>query len=124
MPRAWRQQPLTSTNTSFAIVQQAEESLRLRVLHVCPYMHPSAGGPPVVVERLCSSAQVQGWDAAVISTSLYCEDDGRDLQARLRKTMEIEVLPMIGPRAFKRSRGLSAIDKGVRGADIVHAHTL
>lgn len=87
-------------------------------------MHPAAGGPPIVVERLCASAKEQGWDAGAISTSLYCDDDGRELEAKLRLTMEIEVLPTIGPRALKLTRGLSAIDKGVETADIVHAHTL
>lgn len=91
---------------------------------MCPYMHPSAGGPPVVVERLCLSAKEQGWDASVISTSLCCEDDGRGLQANLRRRMEIEILPTIGPHALRRVRGRLAIDRGVEQAEIVHAHTL
>jgi glycosyltransferase involved in cell wall biosynthesis len=97
----------------------------MRVLHVCPYMHPSAGGPPIVVERLCLLSPSQGWDASVITTSLYCEDDGNELQKELRERIDAKVLPIGRPRFLKQAHGVGdAVDKAVRVADIVHLHTL
>jgi glycosyltransferase involved in cell wall biosynthesis len=97
----------------------------MRVLHVCPYMHPSAGGPPIVVDRLCLLAPSEGWDASVITTSLYCEDDGNELQKKLRERIDAKVLPIGGPRFLKQAYWAGdVIDKAVRLADIVHLHTL
>ena len=97
----------------------------MRVLHICPYMHPSAGGPPVVVERLCSLAPSEGWEASVITTSLYCDDDGTNLQTSLRQHIDAKVLPIRGPRILKHASGAAeAIDQAVGIADIIHLHTL
>jgi glycosyltransferase involved in cell wall biosynthesis len=97
----------------------------VRVLHVCPYMHPSAGGPPIVVERLCLLAPSEGCDASVITTSLYCEDDGSELQIKLRERIDAKVLPIGRSRFLKQVYGAGdAVDKAVRVADIVHLHTL
>jgi glycosyltransferase involved in cell wall biosynthesis len=97
----------------------------VRVLHVCPYMHPSAGGPPVAVERLCEFSGAEGFEASVITTSLYCADDGSELQRSLGKRIEITVLPIRGPRVLKGAEDASSrIDAAVRDADMVHLHTL
>jgi glycosyltransferase involved in cell wall biosynthesis len=97
----------------------------MKVLHVCPYMHPSAGGPPIVVERLCLLAPSEGWDASVITTSLYCDDDGSELENSLCQRIDAKVLPISKPRFLKRAYGANdAVDKAVRAADIVHLHTL
>lgn len=88
-------------------------------------MHPSAGGPPVVVERLCSLMPSHGWDAAVVTTSLYCDDDGKDLQDSLRQRIDAKVLPIRGPRILKHAyRAADVIDDAVRSADVIHLHTL
>jgi glycosyltransferase involved in cell wall biosynthesis len=88
-------------------------------------MHPSAGGPPIVVERLCLLAPSEGWDASVITTSLYCNDDGIELETLLRQRIDVKVLPISKPRMLKRARrAKEVIDKAVRVADIVHLHTL
>ena len=88
-------------------------------------MHPSAGGPPIVVERLCLLAPSDGWDASVITTSLYCDDDGSELQNSLCQRFEATVLPIGKPRFLKRAYDAKGVvDKAVRGADIVHLHTL
>jgi glycosyltransferase involved in cell wall biosynthesis len=88
-------------------------------------MHPSAGGPSIVVERLCLLSPSEGWDASVITTSLYCEDNGNELQNELRKRIDAKVLPISRPRFLKQAHGASdAVDKAVRVADIVHLHTL
>jgi glycosyltransferase involved in cell wall biosynthesis len=92
---------------------------------VCPYMHPSAGGPPIVVDRLSLLMPSEGWDASVITTSLYCNDDGSELERSLRQRIDVTVLPISKPRMLKRARrAKEVIDKTVRVADIVHLHTL
>jgi glycosyltransferase involved in cell wall biosynthesis len=97
----------------------------VRVLHVCPYMHHSAGGPPVVVERLCLLAPSGGWESSVITTSLYCNDNGGELEASLRRRIDVKVLPIRKPRFLRRANGAAdAVDEAVRIADIVHLHTL
>ena len=88
-------------------------------------MHPSAGGPPIVVERLCFLTPSEGWDASVVTTSLYCNDDGSELEKSLRQRVDVTVLPISKPRMLKRAhRAEEVIDKAVRVADIVHVHTL
>src|ERR1051325_1649816 len=88
-------------------------------------MHPFAGGPPVVVERLCSLSGVEGWEASVVTTSLYCKDDGTELQMFLRERIDATVLPNLTPSFLKRSKGAKReIDEAVRKADLVHLHTL
>jgi glycosyltransferase involved in cell wall biosynthesis len=88
-------------------------------------MHPYAGGPPVVVERLCLLAPSLGWDASIITTSLYCDDDGSELENFLGRRIDVKVLPVSKPRFLKRAYGASdTVDEGVRAADIVHLHTL
>jgi glycosyltransferase involved in cell wall biosynthesis len=88
-------------------------------------MHPSAGGPPIAVERLCLLAPAEGWDASVITTSLYCDDDGSELENSLCQRIEAKVLPISKPWFLKRAYGANdVVDKAVRAADIVHLHTL
>lgn len=88
-------------------------------------MHPAAGGPPVVVDRLASHAAAFGWEASVLTTSLMCADDGRALAADLDRHLDINVLSLDRPRILGHaSRAESAIDSAVRESDIVHVHTL
>jgi glycosyltransferase involved in cell wall biosynthesis len=88
-------------------------------------MHPSAGGPPVVVERLAELAAAYGWQARIITTALFCDDDGSDLAASLNDRIDAAVLPADRPRALGlSSKAERAIGDGVRDADIVHLHTL
>ncbi len=97
----------------------------LRVLHISPYMHPAAGGPPIVVERLSLLAPSLGWDATVITTSLYCDDEGKSLQNSLGQRLDVKVLPITGLRILKDAKGaVDIIDKAVHQADVVHLHTL
>jgi glycosyltransferase involved in cell wall biosynthesis len=67
----------------------------------------------------------EGWEATVITTSLYCDDDGENLQNSLGQRIDVKVLPIRGPRIFKQACGAAdAIDKAVRLADVIHLHTL
>lgn len=97
----------------------------MNVLHVIPYMHPSAGGPPVVVERLAEQAPASGWSASVITTSRFCDDGGAGLEKSLRQRLDVTVLRQKWGRAFHLPRDAGdIIRRGVRQADIVHLHTL
>lgn len=88
-------------------------------------MHPAAGGPPVVVARLAEHAMEWGSQSRIITTSLFCSNDGSDLAASLKSSVDATVLPVDRPRALGLcSRAASAIEDGVRKADIVHLHTL
>jgi glycosyltransferase involved in cell wall biosynthesis len=78
-----------------------------------------------VVERLCTFSGAEGYEASVITTSLYCADDGAELQSALRKRIDATVLPIREPRFLKRAEGArQAIDEAVSRADVVHLHTL
>lgn len=97
----------------------------MKVLHVCPYMHASAGGPPIVVQRLLEVAGSCGWSGRVITTSLLCSDDGKTLEKSLRASIDATVLPRDRPRLLGlSSAATAAIESGVADADIVHSHTL
>lgn len=94
------------------------------ILHVIPYMHASAGGPPVVVENFIAEANRLGHCSEIVSTLSYCNGDESALRKRLEKLTpttfltSLETVPVIG-----RS-GAAQIDAHVRRADIVHVHTL
>lgn len=106
-------------------IERYERDGGMRVLHICPYMHPAAGGPPVVVERLSLLMPSEGWESRVITTSLYCDDDGENLQNSLGQLLDVQVLPINGPRTLKRPDGaVDVIDKAVGQADVIHLHTL
>ena len=97
----------------------------MKVLHICPYMHPSAGGPPIVVERLCEEMAELGWGASLITTSQFCQDDGRQLQTDLRSRIDARVLPLDRPRLLGSASGARPmIEDQIAQADIVHIHTL
>ena len=88
-------------------------------------MHPEAGGPPVVVEKLASLMPLTGWEASVITTSLYCNDDGQKLMESIGQKIDLKVLPERWPRFMKRSRrAAEEIDEALKHADLVHLHTL
>jgi glycosyltransferase involved in cell wall biosynthesis len=94
------------------------------ILHVIPYMHANAGGPPVVVENFISEASRLGHRSEIVSTLDYCNGDESSLQKHLEQLAPttfltgLETVPVIG-----RS-GAAKIDALVRRADIVHVHTL
>jgi hypothetical protein len=46
-------------------------------------MHPSAGGPPVVVEKIITPVNHLGHRSQIMSTPSYCNGDLSNLQKRL-----------------------------------------
>jgi glycosyltransferase involved in cell wall biosynthesis len=94
------------------------------ILHVIPYMHPSAGGPPVVVENFIRESNRLGHRSQIISTPSYCNGDQSNLLKRLEHLAptiflnSLEILPILS------RTGAAKINKHVRQADIIHVHTL
>jgi glycosyltransferase involved in cell wall biosynthesis len=95
-----------------------------RILHVIPYMHPSAGGPPVVVENFITEANRLGHRSQIISTPTYCDGDQGDLQRRLERLAPTTFLNVLETLPVLSWTGAAKINKLVRQADIVHVHTL
>src|SRR3979490_2742153 len=96
----------------------------MRILHIIPYMHPSAGGPPAVVESFVRETNGLGHTSEIISTSLFCDGDQDILLKRLNEQ---------APTTFiSGGRGLTCfqpyvrrcISRSIRNSDIVHLHTL
>lgn len=94
------------------------------ILHVIPYMHASAGGPPVVVENFIAEAGRLGHRSEIVSTLAFCNGDEDSLRKRLGQLAPTtfltgpETIPVIG------RGGAARLDALVRRADIVHVHTL
>ncbi len=96
----------------------------MRVLQLIPYMHPTAGGPPVVVDRWAVELQKLGWDVDVLTTDAYAQgDDGWEEPFRQRYPMT--VVRHAGPNGFGYGRELRRqLKRLVRGCDLVHVHNL
>src|SRR5262249_25906874 len=94
----------------------------MKIVHVIPYMHAAAGGPPVVVDRLSRELVARGHDVRVLTTDLYAEGDST-WQAAENFPYQIEVYPAGNTFGYSRAfqRG---IREAVRNSDIVHIHTL
>jgi glycosyltransferase involved in cell wall biosynthesis len=96
----------------------------MRIVHVIPYMHAAAGGPPVVVDRLSRELVARGHDVRVLTTDLYADDD-TTWQTAERLPYRLEVFPAVGGNRYGYSSALQrGIRDAVRNGDIVHVHTL
>ena len=97
----------------------------MKILHLIPYMHPSAGGPPVVVDRWCVELQKLGIEAHVLTTDAYDDGSSPDWIEQYRSRYPIDVCALTGPRGFGfssklRSRFLELLPT----VDLVHVHNL
>ncbi|HTQ40762.1 MAG TPA: glycosyltransferase [Pirellulales bacterium] len=109
---------LTTANRSAVV------SSTLDVVHVIPYMHPRAGGPPVVVDRLCRKLSERGWTNHVMSTNTFADAGDVSWLDRYGDGYSLEIFPSRGPGSYSFSRALSkSIDRFVAGARLVHLHT-
>jgi glycosyltransferase involved in cell wall biosynthesis len=95
-----------------------------RILHVIPYMHPSAGGPPVVVENFITEANRLGHRSQIISTLSYCNGNQSNLRERLEQLAPTTFLNGLETLPIVSRTGAAKINARVREADIVHVHTL
>jgi glycosyltransferase involved in cell wall biosynthesis len=95
-----------------------------RILHVIPYMHPRAGGPPVVVENVVRESSRHGYISEIISTPLFCEGDESCVLKRLNGLAPTTFLPSSRSFIYLNSTAKHQIAAGIRTANIVHVHTL
>ncbi len=92
------------------------------VLHVSPYMHASAGGPPVAIERWAEQAAANGWRARVLSTPALSSDGGRSLLEAAEGRYELFLVP--STLSALHGSGRRTVRDLVQEADLVHLHTM
>jgi len=94
----------------------------VRILHVTPYMHPSAGGPPVVVENFVRETRRLGYLSKIISTPLFCNGDERGLLQGLNELAPTTFLSGTRTFPFLRVPTWRQFSESVCAADIVWAY--
>jgi len=87
-------------------------------------MHPSAGGPPVVVENVVREASKLGHVSEIISTTLFCDGDEQALLHRLNEFAPTTFISQFRSLTLLNERSRRKLRQSVRAADIVHLHTL
>jgi glycosyltransferase involved in cell wall biosynthesis len=87
-------------------------------------MHPSAGGPPVVVENFAREAGRSGHTTEIVSTPMFCRGDEPALLARLNALAPTTFLAPSRTRSLLDGRSWRQLDESIRAADIVHVHTI
>jgi glycosyltransferase involved in cell wall biosynthesis len=96
----------------------------MRILHLIPYMHPSTGGPPVVVDHWCVELQARGHSVQVITTDAY-SDGANDWVDAYAKRFPIQVASRRGPNGFGYSPQLRAmVRQALPETDLVHIHNV
>lgn len=96
----------------------------MNVTHVVPYMHPDAGGPPVVVDRLCRRLAARGHRIRVLTTDALASGEAGWEKAYADGGYRLDVYPAKGG-AFAYSRAFAAaVRVAVAESDIVHLHTV
>ncbi len=97
----------------------------MRLLHIIPYMHPSAGGPPVVVDQWCAGLKQLGHDVEVITTDSYAPREDAHWQTEMRSRYRITVLKKIGPRGFGYAKRMKeTFAEKLSSVDLVHVHNI
>lgn len=92
------------------------------VLHVSPYIHPAAGGPPVVVARWAEIAGAYGWQGHVLSTPAFSPDGGESLMAAATNRYPLFLVSSALDALW--GRGRSSVHRLVQDAEIIHLHTM
>lgn len=97
----------------------------MRLLHLIPYMHPSAGGPPVVVDQWCSELRSRGVEAEVLTTDSYAPPNDDFWQAEYTARYPLTVIKHIGPRGFGYSTMFrSVLADRLKHVDLIHVHNV
>jgi glycosyltransferase involved in cell wall biosynthesis len=96
----------------------------MRILHVIPYMHPRAGGPPLAVQKFVEEASGAGHLSEIISTKLFCDGDETVLLKQLNELAPTTFLPSCRPFVPLRRFARQQLAKSIRATHIVHVHTL
>lgn len=97
----------------------------MKITHVIPYMHPNAGGPPIVVDRFCRELQGRGVDVNVLTTDALAETDNSSWQQQFDHLQNLHVLPSWGNGPFAFSARLAKLLRQLAAeSDLVQIHTL
>lgn len=104
---------------------RAVPSLRkMKVLHVIPYMHESAGGPPAVVANLVKHMAPLGCEPRIVFTPLFSSGDASSLVRDVNQIAPAMMLERAGLQLFGDKRARAQVAEMVKSSDIVHVHTL
>src|SRR5262245_33296039 len=87
-------------------------------------MHPSAGGPPVVVEKFVREAIKRGHLSEIMSTPLFCDGAESLWLQQLNELAPTTFLPGSRPLVLLCRMAQKQLAWSIRSADIVHVHTL
>lgn len=94
-------------------------------------MHPSAGGPPVVVDHWCSGLRQRGVDATVLTTNAYAKDsEDSSWVSHYEGRFPIRVVDGMGPAGFGFAWNLKSFlrsrleESSPEHVDLVHVHNL
>jgi glycosyltransferase involved in cell wall biosynthesis len=97
----------------------------VKILHIIPYMHPVAGGPPVVVDRFACELIRRGNEVTVMTTDALTPAGDKDWQQMYDGGYELTVFPAYRRSAFGYCPALkAALNERVADYDIVHLHNL
>ena len=97
----------------------------MRILHLIPYMHPSAGGPPVVVHQWCSELTRRGWSPEVLTTDAYAPESDKAWIDEYRRSYPIEIGLHFGPKGYGYSPELKKmLVQRLAQCDLVHVHNI
>ena len=96
----------------------------MNVNHIIPYMHPAAGGPPVVVDQLSRQLARRGHQVRVLTTDLHANGDCSWTRGDQRP-YRLDVYSAVAGNPFGFSVRLwKAVRESLRDCDVVHIHTL
>lgn len=97
----------------------------MKVLHVIPYMHPRAGGPPVVVDRVCSGLAALGCETEIVTTDLLSSGSDDDWASHWATEDRFRIGRVTSGSNYAYSAEVkSLLHECVPRADLVHLHTL
>ena len=96
----------------------------MKVLHVIPYMHPRAGGPPAVVANLVRHMGALGCESRIVFTPLFSDGDADSLVEHVNRMAPAEMLSQGGFGLFGDRQARATVSDMVHWSDIVHVHTL
>jgi glycosyltransferase involved in cell wall biosynthesis len=95
------------------------------VLQVIPYMHPSAGGPPIVVDRFSRQLTECGRTNRVATTDVCARGADPRWTESSASSYAMDVFPSVGPGTFSYSRPFAQnIDRLVAQSRVVHLHAV
>jgi len=96
-----------------------------RILHVCPYLHPSAGGPVVVVCQYAERLARHGYTPSILTTDWYSPGGVEELEARYAERYDLTVLETGNNFLKMFTPGIrKVIGEQVANSDLLHVHGL